>query len=262
MNLVLLLEHQVPLFLVVLSRVAGMLAAVPAIGARAVPAQVRIGLVLGLSVILVPVVGDRVRPLDASLAHVLALGFTEFLVGMALGLCVRFVFVAFEMAGELLGVQMGLSLVSVFDPTAGVQTPLLGRFTGLLAFLIFFAIDGHHAVLEALVSSFQLVPPWGVHLSGTVVDAVLKLSVGMFALALTVAAPVMTALFITTFAMGILGRAIPQLNVMVNTFPVTIGMGLLAMGLSLPLFGTVAQAAFTGVVPTLHGMLALMGHGR
>lgn len=257
-----LVETQFPLFLVIFLRVAGILAAVPAIGARAVPLQVRIGLVLGLSALLIPIVADRVRLPDFSLPSILSLGFTEFLVGAAMGLCIRFVFVAFEIAGETISLQMGLSIINVIDPMAGTSVPLLSRFMGLLASLIFFAIDGHHMVLEALVQSFQLVPPLDVHLSGAVGEAVLKKALGMFVLALTVASPVMTALFVTTLAMGMLGRTIPQLNVMVNTVPVSIGVGLLALGLSMPLFGSLVQSGFQEIGPTLHDLLRLMGHGR
>jgi flagellar biosynthetic protein FliR len=165
---------------------------------------------------------------------------------------------AFEIAGELIGIQMGINLISALDPVAGMQIPIVGQFMGLLGFLIFFAIDGHHIVLEALVSSFQLVPPLHVHITGAVVAALLQLGVGMFVLALKIGAPVMTALFIVTLGMGILGRTIPQLNVMLNNVPVTIGVGLLVLGLSLPLFGAVAQASFRELGPTLQGLLGLM----
>jgi flagellar biosynthetic protein FliR len=262
MNLRPLVETHFPLFLVIVLRVAGILAAVPAIGARSVPMKVRIGLVIGISALLIPIVADRVRLPEFSLPSLLSVGFTEFLVGTAMGLCIRFVFVAFEIAGEVISLQMGLSIISVIDPLAGTQVPLLSNFMGMLASLIYFAIDGHHVVLEALVQSFQLVPPMEVHLSGAVGEAVLKKALGMFVLALTVASPVMTALFITTFAMGMLGRTLPQLNVMMSNVPVSIGVGLLALGLSLPLVGTVAQSSFLEIGSTLRGMLTLMGQAR
>ena len=261
-NLIAQFNSQFPLFLVVLVRVAGILAAVPAIGSHAVPPQVRVMLVLGLTLILLPVVGDRVGMSVVSLPQILSLVLTEFLIGLVLGLCLRFVFVAFEMAGELVGIQMGLNLISALDPAAGMQVPLLGRFMGLLSVLIFFAIDGHHLVMEALVSSFQLLPPLHAHLNGAVVDVVLKLAAGMFILALKVGAPAMTALFVATFAMGILGRSIPQLNVMLNTVPVTVGVGLLVLGFSLPLLGALAQISLTELGPTLRGVLTLMGQGK
>jgi flagellar biosynthesis protein FliR len=257
-NFLPLVEQHIPLFALILIRVAGIFTAIPAIGSRSVPLQVRVGLVLGLTAILFPIVADQVKPVRLGLPQILPLMFTEFMVGMVLGFAIRFVMTAFEIAGELIGIQMGINLISALDPVAGMQIPILGQFMGLLAFLIFFAIDGHHIVLEALVSSFQLVPPLHVHITGAVVAALLQLSVGMFVLALKIGAPVMTALFIVTLGMGILGRTIPQLNVMLNNVPVTIGVGLLVLGLSLPLFGAVAQASFRELGPTLQGLLGLM----
>lgn len=259
-NLLPLIQDYIPLFSIILIRVGGILAAMPAIGTRSVPLQVRIGLVLGLTLILFPVVSGQLKPLTVSFPQILPLMFTEFMVGMVLGFAVRFVMSAFNIAGELIGVQMGINLMSTLDPIAAAgQTPVVGQFMGLLTMLVFFAIDGHHMMFEALVASFHLAPPLHVHLSGFLVESVLKLGIGMFVLALKVGAPVMTALFIVTLGMGILGRSIPQLNVMLNSVPITIGIGLLVLGLSLPLVGSIAQSNIRGLGPTLHGLLLLMG---
>ena len=259
-NLLPLLQDYIPLFGVILIRVAGIVVAIPAFSSRSVPLQVRIGLVIGLTVILFPIVSDQVRSLSLSWPQVVPLLFTDFMVGMVLGFAISFVMNAFIIAGELVGIQMGINLISALDPIAGGQVPILGQFMGLLGMLIFLAIDGHHMMFEALVASFQLVPPMHVHFSGFLVESVLKLGLGMFVLALKVGAPVMTAVFIVTLGMGILGRTIPQLNVMLNNVPITIGVGLLVLGLSLPLFGSLAESNLTGIGPTLQGLLSLMGH--
>ena len=259
-NLLPLIQDYIPLFGVILIRVAGILVAIPALSSRSVPLQVRIGLLIGLTVILFPIVSDKMGPFTLSFSHVLPLLFTEFMVGIVLGFAISFVMNAFIIAGELIGIQMGINLISALDPIAGGQVPILGQFMGLLAMLIFLAIDGHHMMFEALVASFQLVPPLHVHFSGFLVESVLKLGLGMFVLALKVGAPVMTAVFIVTLGMGILGRTIPQLNVMLNNVPITIGVGLLVLGLSLPLFGSIAESNLRDIGPTLQRMLSLMGH--
>jgi len=261
-NLLPLLQDYIPLFGVILIRVAGIVVAIPAFSSRSVPLQVRIGLVIGLTVILFPIVSDQVRPLSLSWPQVVPLLFTDFMVGMVLGFAISFVMNAFIIAGELVGIQMGINLISALDPIAGGQVPILGQFMGLLGMLIFLAIDGHHMMFEALVASFQLVPPMHVHFSGFLVESVLKLGLGMFVLALKVGAPVMIAVFIVTLAMGILGRTLPQLNVMLNNVPMTIGVGLLVLGLSLPLFGSLAESNLRGIGPTLQGLLSIMGHSQ
>jgi len=261
-NLLPLLQDYIPLFGVILIRVAGIVVAIPAFSSRSVPLRVRIGLVIGLTVILFPIVSDQVRPLSLSWPQVVPLLFTDFMVGMVLGFAISFVMNAFIIAGELVGIQMGINLISALDPIAGGQVPILGQFMGLLGMLIFLAIDGHHMMFEALVARFQLVPPMHVHFSGFLVESVLKLGLGMFVLALKVGAPVMIAVFIVTLAMGILGRTLPQLNVMLNNVPMTIGVGLLVLGLSLPLFGSLAESNLRGIGPTLQGLLSIMGHSQ
>ena len=261
-NLLPLIQDYIPLFGVILIRVAGIVVAIPAFSSRSVPLHVRIGLLIGFTVILFPIVSDQVRPLSLSWPQVVPLLFTEFMVGMVLGFAISFVMNAFIIAGELIGIQMGINLISALDPVAGGQVPILGQFMGLLGMLIFLAIDGHHMMFEALVASFQLVPPMHVHFSGFLVESVLKLGLGMFVLALKVGAPVMIAVFIVTLAMGILGRTLPQLNVMLNNVPMTIGVGLLVLGLSLPLFGSLAESNLRGIGPTLQGLLSIMGHSQ
>ena len=261
-NLLPLIQDYIPLFGVILIRVAGIVVAIPAFSSRTVPLHVRIGLLIGLTVILFPIVSDQIRPLTISFPQIVPLLFTEFMVGMVLGFAISFVMNAFIIAGELIGIQMGINLISALDPIAGGQVPILGQFMGLLGMLIFLAIDGHHMMFEALVASFQLVPPMHVHFSGFLVESVLKLGLGMFVLALKVGAPVMTAVFIVTLGMGILGRTIPQLNVMLNNVPITIGVGLLVLGLSLPLFGSLAESNLRGLGPTLQGLLSIMGHSQ
>ncbi len=259
-NLLPLIQDYLPLFWVILIRVGGILVAIPAIGSKTVPLQVRIGLVVGLTVILFPMVSDHVQPLSISFPQIMPLMFTEFMIGMVLGFAIRFVMTAFEIAGELIGVQMGINLIGALDPVqGGGSVPIIGQFMGMLGMLVFLAIDGHHMMFEALMASFQLVPPLQFHFSGHLVETVLNLAVGMFVLALKIGAPVMSALFIVTLGMGILGRSIPQLNVMLNNVPVTIGVGLLVLGISLPIFGAVAESNLRGLGPTLQGLLSLMG---
>jgi flagellar biosynthetic protein FliR len=259
-NVLPLIQDYLPLFWVILIRVGGILVAIPAIGSKTVPLQVRIGLVVGLTIILFPMVSDHVRPLSISFPQIMPLMFTEFMIGMALGFAIRFVMTAFEIAGELIGVQMGINLAGALDPVGSAgSVPIIGQFMGMLGMLVFLAIDGHHMMFEALMASFQLVPPLQFHFSGHLVESILTLGLSMFVLALKIGAPVMSALFIVTLAMGILGRSIPQLNVMLNNVPVTIGVGLLVLGISLPLFGTIAESNLRGLGPTLQGLLFLMG---
>ena len=137
--------------LVILVRIAGIMAAWPVLRSRTVPMQIKAALVLMLGLVLLPIVAVPGIPEDPLLIGA-GLG-AELLVGMVLGLCVRLLFAGFELAGELMGTQMGLSVVQLFDPGSAQQTSLIGQFMTLLATLVFLSLNGHFAVVQAVAGS-------------------------------------------------------------------------------------------------------------
>ncbi len=159
----------------------------------------------------------------------------QILVGVAMGFSMRLVFAAFEMAGDLLGLQMGLAFAQFIDPARGTQTPLIGSFLGVLAMLTFLVIDGHLLVIAAVVQSFELIPI-SANLSVVNSQSIALAGSIMFMLALQISLPVMAAVLISNIVLGILARAAPQLNVMSIGFSITIGVGLWILWVSLPYF--------------------------
>jgi len=159
----------------------------------------------------------------------------QILVGLAMGFSMRLVFAAFEMAGDLLGLQMGLAFAQFIDPARGMQTPLIGSFLGVLAMLTFLVIDGHLLVIAAVVQSFELIPI-SANLSVVNSQSIALAGSIMFMLALQISLPVMAAVLISNIVLGILARAAPQLNVMSIGFSITIGVGLWILWVSLPYF--------------------------
>jgi len=152
-----------------------------------------------------------------------------------MGFSMRLVFAAFEMAGDLLGLQMGLAFAQFIDPARGMQTPLIGSFLGVLAMLTFLVIDGHLLVIAAVVQSFELIPI-SANLSVVNSQSIALAGSIMFMLALQISLPVMAAVLISNIVLGILARAAPQLNVMSIGFSITIGVGLWILWVSLPYF--------------------------
>ena len=138
---------------------------------------------------------------------------------------------------------------------------MIGQFYGVLASLVFLAIDGHHAVLAAIVSSFHMVPPFTFQQSPALGEMVMGLTSMMFALALKIAAPVVVVILLTNTAVAILGRMVPSLNVILFAFPVSIGMGLFMIGISLPFVMTFLVQQFEGFGPTVDALLRVMGNG-
>jgi flagellar biosynthetic protein FliR len=157
----------------------------------------------------------------------------ELLLGLVIGLSVRLILTSFEMGGQFMGFQMGYTIVNVVDPQSGSQTSIMAQFSYILAVLIFLMINGHHYLIQALVRSFELVPPGGFVPHAGVFSKLVKLSSHMFTVALKIAAPVMSALLLATIALGIVSKTVPQMNILIVGFPLNIGIGLLLFGVSM-----------------------------
>ena len=213
-------------------RILAMLATAPVFDNRTVQRRTRVGLAALIAILMMPLLP---APPVLSSAQAIPVLIQQILIGVAMGFSMRLVFAAFEMAGDLLGLQMGLAFAQFIDPARGSQTPLIGSFLGVLASLVFLVIDGHLLVIAAVVQSFELIPisadlsvvnPQNIAMAGSI----------MFMLALQISLPVLAAVLISNIVLGILARAAPQLNVMSIGFSITIGVGLWILWVSLPYF--------------------------
>ena len=221
-------------FLLILVRVAAFLGAMPFFGTSGVPRSIKVWLTIGVALILLPVTNIEAPPMGLSYLLLGMMG--EALVGLTIGLGARLLFVAVEMTGALVGLQLGFGMANVLDPTTDQQVPLIGQFYGMVATMIFFALDAHHSVFRALVQSFDMVPFFQFHLNGVLIEHLIGLSSGMFLLGVKAGVPVILTLLLTQISMGILSRVVPQMNIFLFGFTVTIGVGILMVGVSLPFF--------------------------
>jgi len=197
------------------------------------PMTVKIALVGILSILLVPLVGDVPLP-SGVLPLAIGLG-REVLIGFTIGLATNFIFTGIEFAGHLMGYQMGLAMANVYDPSRGAQVSIIGRLLGLMAMLIFLSANGHLLIIMTIKKSFDIIPPYGFHLSEGLAAGVLGLSREIFILGLKLAAPVMAVVFFLNLTLGILAKAVPQLNMFVVGFAVVIAAGFFVLLLSLPM---------------------------
>ncbi|WP_157272239.1 flagellar biosynthetic protein FliR [Azohydromonas aeria] len=217
-----------------LLRALALLSAMPVLGTRMVPARVRVGLALLLVLAaqgLLPPIAPV--PLDSPVAF--ALVAQQVLVGVALGFAVRIVFAAVEFAGEVAGLQMGLNFAGFFDPATASQGTVAGRFFGTLVAWLFIVVNGHLVVLAALVRSFEAFP-----VSAQPFAFLQKLQphtwgAEIFTLGLWMALPLITMLLFVNLVLGVISRVASQMNVFSVGFPITLGVGLLGMLVTLPL---------------------------
>jgi len=246
-------------FLVLVSRIGGIVAAFPMLGGRTVPAQIKIALVVMLGIALSPLI--RLPPMSQDAIEMTAGLASELLIGLVIGLAVRLLFGALEVAGDLLGTQIGFGAVQLFDPMTSQQSSLLSEYFRIIASLVFLSLNAHMIVVAAIVSSYDAIPPFGARLSPALGEEVLQLSQQMFMVALQLSAPVLVATILINVLLAMLGRAVAQINVFVLSFPLTIAVGLLVLGLALPYTVSLLEWKFMGLHDTIERLLQVLGHG-
>ncbi|MFM2087592.1 MAG: hypothetical protein RLZZ237_2461 [Pseudomonadota bacterium] len=233
-----------------LSRILGLLAAAPLFGNAAVPITVKVSLGALLAMIIAPTVPTLPATDPMSLAGLLILT-QEMLVGLAMGFTVRIVFSSIEMAGEISSLTMGLGFASFFDPQTKGRSSAISQFLVMLATLMFLTINGHLVLLAALAESFVSLPISASPISGGGFQQLALWGGEIFRTGLQIALPVVAALLLTNVALGILTRAAPQLNIFGIGFPVTLGVGLLVIGMVLPYLSTPFQNMFMRGIETV-----------
>lgn len=254
-----ILLPQFQAFLVLVSRIGGLLAALPVFSGRTIPVKVKLGLVLTLSLMLAPSIPMPTVSLDPM---ILVGGMlSEMTIGVTIGLAVRLMFGALEVAGELLGIQMGFGAVHLFDPTTSHQTPMIAQFFTMLASLVFLSLNAHLFAMATIIHSYEAIPAFGAHLSSHLGEEILLLSQRMFTIGLKLAAPVLITILLINVLMALLGRAVPQVQVFVLSFPITIAGGLLVLSLGMPFTVALIGSEFEQLQLTIEALLRSLGRG-
>lgn len=217
-----ILIHQLGLYLLVFCRMAGMILFNPVFGQRMIPAQVRMGLTLGLSLLLAPAVGARAADAAVTLPG-LAL---EFAVGYGCGFVFQCFYYLLFAVGDFIDTGFGLSMAKVFDPGTNIQTSLSGRLLQAVFVLYLFATDSHLIFLKLLASSYDLVPLGAAALGPELWKFLADVFVSTFSLAMQLAMPFIAAAFTLELAMGVLMKLVPQISVFVIHFQMKILLGI------------------------------------
>ena len=215
-----------------LTRVLGVIATAPIFSHNSIPNQVKLGLGLMLTLIIMPTLPPLPQFEIISFQGLLIL-VQQLVIGLAIGFSMRLVFSAVDLAGQLIGMSMGLGFASFYDPQSQGQSTAVNQFLVLLAMLIFLSLDGHLMIVSAIADSFNSMP---IAVNGGGIDPMKIAMWGetIFSAGLLLALPAVTALLITNMALGILTRTAPQLNLFGIGFPITLSIGFVVLALALP----------------------------
>lgn len=248
------LDAWLGLFIFPLTRVLALLATAPIFNNAALPMNIRLVMGLAITFALATVL-PAPPPIPAGSWLGLAIIGEQLLIGLMMGFALRIAFAALDVAGELIGLQMGLSFATFFDPGRGGETSVVAEFLGLLTALIFLAMNGHLLMLTLLAESFTLLPVSATPFHAAGFSSLLTASAMMFSLGVMLALPLITALLVTNISLGVLSRVAPALNLFAVGFPVTLGLGFLVLLLSLPYIGAAMDSVFSRGFTTMELVL-------
>jgi len=214
-------------------RILALIGAAPFLGESTIPVRLKIGLAALVAIVIAPAIGPLPDVSPGSFAGIL-LAVQQVLIGIALGLVMRFAFAAVQAAGEIIGLQMGLSFASFFDPGTGANTAVLSRIMNIAATLVFLALNGHLLLLGSLIHSFEAMPIRTGRLDINGWGILFEWSSQVVTYGILLALPLIITLLTINLALGILNRTAQQLSVFAVGFPASLLAGLVLLCIVLP----------------------------
>ena len=232
-------------------RPAMLVAITPALGGTHLPVPVKVGLTVLIAVGLLPSVAVPRGLPELTLTVIVA---REVVIGLSIGFAMRALIAAAEFAGHLSGQQIGFSYGATIDPQSGVRNNMLAMLYGSLATLGFLAINGHHAVLRALVQSYGALPIGGGSLDASIVSSVRDILGLVFVVAVRLAAPIIVVMLVLEVVIGLISRTSPALGFMVIGYPLRLMVGLVLLATLVGTIPAVTNSLLDTVLMTGAGL--------
>lgn len=218
-------------FLIVLLRLSGIMIVAPFFSSQTIPVPVRIAFSLAVAFVLAPSMPLSAVPPEMNLGNVAAVFMSEMVFGALLGFAAACVFAGLQFAGQVISFQLGFSLINLIDPQTQVDSSVFSFIKNYIGILFFLLINGHHWFLLAVNESFGALPVGGFVLQAPMAEHLVRLSGELLVIGLRIAGPVVAVSVITDIVMGVLGRAAPQINIIIVGMPLKslIGFGFLSI---------------------------------
>ena len=241
--------------MLILARMFGLFFTAPIFATEMVPYRIRVSISLVMAAVLYPVSVNYLGDLPSGPVPFAMAVFSQIIIGVAIGFMINIVFSSFQIAGEIFSVQMGISFSEVLDPQSQVSVPILGTLKNLIAILVFLGVDfymdgftgpAYLHMVRALSYSFQSVPGFSLdpQVTGGLVSYMDEAFGVMFITALKIGIPIIGIVFISSVALGLLGRAAPQMNLMNMGIQINITVGLLVIITVTPVLIPIMKDAF------------------
>ncbi len=224
-------------------RLTGLMIFAPFFGSVAIPSRVKAILVLALTAFIYPLTSTHMPSL--TIAQWPAMVFGELMIGLAIGVVTNLVFDGIQLAGQITSTQMGFSLINLLDPQTQVDSTVMAVFHQTIAMLIFLRLGVHMWLLRALVHSFDYLPPSSGHFGATFVTYIFHAAGSVFSTGIQIAAPILSATLVTDVTLGLLGKASPQLPLLVLGPAIKSILGIVVLITTLKYWPALFQSLFT-----------------
>ncbi|MBP89660.1 MAG: hypothetical protein CMJ64_23615 [Planctomycetaceae bacterium] len=251
-----LYRDQLLLFVLILTRISGLVMTAPIFGSRNVPVRVRAFLAIGLALMITPVHWHDAVAMPTDLMNMGVLLAREGILGLALGLSVMILFTGLHLTGQIIGQMSGMSLADTFDPTFDTSVPVFSQLLDAVTLSIFIAVGGHRHVLSALLDTFEARPPGVRDFPTNVVEALSSIVGESFVVGIRAGAPVMVTLLLAVLILGLISRTLPQLNVIAIGFSLNSMIMLFTLAASLGGLAWVVQDHADKVIVVIRDAVA------
>ncbi|MBZ4665474.1 MAG: flagellar biosynthetic protein FliR [Mahella sp.] len=250
--------NYIPTFLLIFMRMTGLFVLSPVFGRREVPAYLKIGMSFMMAMVLL-----NTMPLQSMdiVNNIWLYGWIllkEMLIGMVMGYITTLAFSAILIAGQIMDFQIGFGMVNAFDPINEVAVPIVGNLINMMALLLFFGMNGHHVLISLLFDSYTVLPVGGFSIEPDILWYILDIFIQTFVWAIKLAIPLMAVLLLTEVMLGILSRALPQMNVFVMGMPIRLMIGLIMLLLVLPVYVNLMEPLFADMFDGISGFMQRM----
>ncbi|WDP87282.1 MAG: flagellar biosynthetic protein FliR [Desulfobacter sp.] len=249
------------IFMLVLMRISVFLFMFPLFSSNVFPNPLKLGLALVLSLLFYAVVPVDLERFPMDIISTGLLIAAEFAIGMTLALCLRAFFGAVQLAGQVIGFQIGFAMINVLDPQTGANVSIMDQIGYWVCVVVFMVLNGHHIVIMSMIDSFELVHMGFFMLHPALLEKVLEVGGNLFLLSIKIGAPVIAALTFVNVGFGLISKFSPQMNVMIVAFPVKIVVGLLFFGVTLEIIGLMTREYLEPFRKLMLYLLFYMGGG-
>lgn len=224
----LLSPNNIILFVVVFTRLSGMMVTAPLFSTYPIPMQVKVWFMASIALVIFPIISAKIGfQTPSAMPELTLILIKEFMIGYIVGFVASVIFVAVQIAADLVSMEMGLTAAQALDPSTGATSPILSQGYTILASMIFIGLNGYTWLLGALYKTFTLIPPgYNFFIDGTITRNMIYLTSQMFTIGLQIAMPIFAVMILTDVLLGFTAKMMPKMNIYMVALPLKIYLGL------------------------------------